>query len=105
MEQPEDFISKHILYTQPQIDFLETIDPNISAASRKLTTKCMNNKRREVVEKNLVIFALGCLFIVLSFLMLNQFSYIASTVLGIFFVGYSAIRALRSLPSWNGNQH
>jgi len=66
MDPPSDLISRHIMFYPQHITFLETIDDNISTATRKAITVLMQQKQNIKIERQLLIFAIGLMFIGIS---------------------------------------
>lgn len=97
MEEPQDFIRTNFSLLPVHIDYLKKIDGNnLSGACRIALDKLINQTKREVMDRYLLLFAVGILFIIFSFSLYynNIFLLVGITVVGLFFVTYAAISAL-----------
>jgi len=88
MEAPSDLISKHIKLYPQQIHYLETIDENISTATRKAITMLMQHTKNIKLERQLLLFALGLMFIGISTVMELPFNLVFITA-GVCYLGFS----------------
>ena len=88
MEPPSDLKQCHILLYPQQIHFLEAYDENISTATRKAITVLMNQKQTLNLERQLLIFALGLLFIGISTVVVSPI-HIIFIITGVAYLGIS----------------
>ena len=88
MEPPDDLVRKQINLYPRQLQFLETIDENISTATRKAITMLMQRSKSLYLERQLLLFALGLVFIGISTVMVIPFN-LLFVIVGVCYLGFS----------------
>jgi len=89
MEEPQDVIDRHIKLFPTQISFLESIDENISNATRKVIDTQIKKNKNQYLEKYLLLFAFGIVFIVFSSFINDLLFALIVLFIGIVYIGYS----------------
>jgi len=99
MEPPSDLKQCNIRLYPHQLHFLETFDDNISTATRKAITVLMQQKQTIQIERQLLIFALGLMFIGISTVIAAPLTFIF-IIAGVAYFGISIgnILLLRRKP-------
>jgi len=95
MEEPQDLKRYQILFSPLDISYLEKINENISTATRKLVHDSRNQKKNQILDRHLMIFAIGLLFIAFSTLMTHQFIIAIIAGIGIIYIVYSTTSIVR----------
>lgn len=85
----------HIKVFPKHISFLKTIDNNVSNAARKVFDSQIYETQNIFIERMLLIFAFGLVFVILGTMMYHYILFIAMEMAGIFFIVYSLIRIIR----------
>lgn len=88
----DDLITKSVKFLPHHIHYLDKVDSNnLSNATRKSIDRLINHDKKEYIEKNLLLFALGCVFVFLSTLVPFILAKVVMIGIGMFYIFYSTI--------------
>ncbi len=93
MKEPEDLVRKQILLTPTQINFLEERG-DLSAEARKIIDATIQQRKNEIFERYLIIFAVGLMFIAIATIITVSFIMAAVMAIGVAYIIYSVLATI-----------
>lgn len=91
MEQPPELVDVHQKLFPIHINYLKTIDDNLSNANRKALDTLIKQDKTQFIERYLLLFAFGLIFIVLAMFVAFFSIMVLLIAIGFFYMCYSLI--------------
>jgi hypothetical protein len=88
----DDLIIKSISFLPHHIKYLNSVDNNnLSNATRSCIDRLINHDKKQIIEKNLLLFAWGCVFVFLTIFVPYLLAKVVMICIGLFYVFYSTV--------------